>query len=123
MERSFQSMDFRVVLVGIDGPEPSSQILLNCQNAVKSEIRDNLDRELNSDDLYLSVQSGEPTDLQRKKIGSDSTIHVQQYDIGLGKDTDRSLAFFERVIIGKLETMGFNLTGVVSEEPDRRSID
>jgi hypothetical protein len=122
MSKKIESMNFRVVLVGVDGPEPGKQILLNCQNAVETEILDELERDIKRDNIQLTVQSGDPTDIQKKKIGSDNVIHIQQYDMGFSVSIDKSLAFFERVIIGQLERMGFSVTGVISEEPNQLSI-
>lgn len=84
-------------------------------NAVKKDVADELGVKL--DEVYVNIQSEKASDEQKRILGNKS-IHVQQYDIGVDASPDPSVV--KSLVTGKLEDLGFDVTGTELKEIDNK---
>lgn len=100
-----------LVLVGIDGPEPPNQILLDIEQLVEDSINKALELKVGA--LNVSVTSNDnPTPDQILALG-EKTIHVQQYDVETPwkEITQDQINGVHSEVIKQLNDVGTNITG------------
>lgn len=102
-----------VVLVGVDRPEPSKQILKNIQNKIRSDISDNYGIEPSR--LEIDTKSDSPNKEYKNSLGEDIS-HIQQHEVGYPANYELPDHIYEDIVSEVLRNMGFTVISTISRE-------
>lgn len=105
-----------IVLVGIDGPEPPTDILVSLEETVNTTVNQALidagaDINATRETVKLTTNPN-PTAEQRDKLGG-ATLHVQQYDVKteLEEVSMELVNATHNTVVDEVSDLGFNITG------------